>query len=128
MLSVAAGIAIVEGADAVAYAAHAGDHAIYPDCRKEFVQALAATFPLCDWHKLDLLAPFVDKTKAEIAAIGKALGVPFELTWSCYQGGEVHCGRCGTCCERLEAMEQAGVDDRTQYLDKEFWRQASVNG
>jgi 7-cyano-7-deazaguanine synthase len=70
---------------------------------------------LCDWHRVELVTPFVERTKAEIVRRGADLGVPFEKTWSCYQGGEVHCGRCGTCVERREAFELAGVADPTQY-------------
>lgn len=117
MLSVAVGHAIAIDYDAVAYGAHAGDHTIYPDCRQEFVDAMRGAIQLCDWKAVELLTPFIDKSKAEIAAIGSKLQVPFEQTWSCYKGGTKHCGTCGTCVERKEAFELAKVQDPTQYLE-----------
>lgn len=115
MLAVAAGWAIGEKADRLAYGAHAGDHTIYPDCRAEFVKAMAVALGLCDWHKLELYTPFVAKSKAEIVKRGAALNVDFAATWSCYEGGTIHCGECGTCYERREAFERAGVVDPTHY-------------
>ncbi|QDU35460.1 7-cyano-7-deazaguanine synthase [Poriferisphaera corsica] len=117
ILSLAAGWAISNQATYIAYAAHAGDHAIYPDCRPEFADACAKAIELADWHIVKLIRPFVDKTKGEIVKIGQELGVPYELTWSCYQGGSIHCGACGTCIERREAFMQAGVPDPTVYAD-----------
>ena len=117
MLSVAIGWAVSMKADAVAYAAHAGDHPIYPDCRPAFTEAMRQAAGLCDWHRVELLTPFIDKTKGDIVRIGAALGVPFDRTWSCYRGGEVHCGKCGTCVERREAFAQASVSDPTIYAD-----------
>lgn len=115
MLSVAIGYAITLQAPYVAYGAHAGDHTIYPDCRPEFASAINTAAMLADWHQVELLHPFVRMTKAEIAKRGAELGVPFELTWSCYKGGRVHCGRCGTCVERREAFILAGLADPTEY-------------
>ena len=115
LLAVAAGHAVALGYEAVAYAAHAGDHAIYPDCREEFAQALAGAIALCDWSPVQLLRPFVSKTKADLVGMGAALGVPLGETWSCYKGGAVHCGLCGTCVERREAFVLAGIADPTQY-------------
>ena len=115
MLSVAIARAISAEAGAVAYGAHAGDHAIYPDCRPQFVRAMADVARLCDWHSVELLAPFICMTKAQIASEGDLLNVPFVRTWSCYEGGELHCGKCGTCVERKEAFDVAGVSDPTQY-------------
>ena len=115
LLSLAAAWAIGEKADSVAYAAHAGDHAIYPDCRGEFAEALGGAIALADWHEVKLLRPFVDKTKTEIARLAGELGVPLERTWSCYQEGPLHCGACGTCIERREALLLAGIDDPTEY-------------
>lgn len=115
MLSVAIGHAVAEGCEAVAYGAHAGDHAIYPDCREPFASAMAEAAQQCDWKPVELLRPFVHKTKAEIAKLGHELGVPFAETWSCYKGLEAHCGRCGTCVERREAFQLAGVPDPTIY-------------
>ncbi|MDQ3802293.1 MAG: 7-cyano-7-deazaguanine synthase QueC [Acidobacteriota bacterium] len=115
MLSVAIGYAISLGSNFVAYGAHAGDHVIYPDCRPEFASAVNTAALLADWHQVELLRPFIRLTKAEIAKRGAELNVPFDQTWSCYKGGERHCGRCGTCVERAEAFLLAGIDDPTDY-------------
>ena len=115
LLALAAGWAISQKADAVAYAAHSGDHAIYPDCRSEFADAMRHAIGLADWHKVDLIRPFVEFTKADVVRRGAALGVPFAETWSCYKGKALHCGRCGTCVERREAFYLAGVADPTPY-------------
>jgi 7-cyano-7-deazaguanine synthase len=115
MLSIAAGWAISMKADAVVYAAHSGDHTVYPDCRPEFADAIDAAIQLADWHKVRLLRPFVSLTKAQLVERGAKLKVPFEKTWSCYAGGSVHCGICGTCVERREAFHLSGVPDPTPY-------------
>lgn len=115
MLAVAGGWAIGQQADRLAYGAHAGDHTIYPDCRPEFVAAMRAALGLADWHKTELYTPFVNQTKADIVRLGAELGVDFAATWSCYEGGDVHCGLCGTCHERREAFALAGVPDPTIY-------------
>ncbi|CAB4130592.1 queuosine biosynthesis protein QueC [uncultured Caudovirales phage] len=116
MLSVAGAWAISKKADHIAYGAHSGDHAIYPDCRSEFAQAMDHAFKLADWHSVELIRPFVDWTKADIVTRGAELGVPFAETWSCYEGdGHHHCGKCGTCVERREAFQLAGVQDPTAY-------------
>lgn len=115
MLSVAVAWAITLRADAVAFAAHHGYHTLYPDCTPEFIEALANAVHRADEHKVDLIAPFVRWTKAEIVRRGAELAVPFALTWSCYEGGEMHCGRCGTCSERREAFALASVLDPTGY-------------
>jgi 7-cyano-7-deazaguanine synthase len=99
---------------AAAFAAHAGS-TTYPDCRPEFAAALDRTARLCAWEPLQVLAPFVTWTKGDIVRRGAALGVPFERTWSCYVGGEKHCGRCGTCRERRQAFAHAGIADPTAY-------------
>ena len=117
LLSVATGWAISAGAESVSYAAHSGDHAIYPDCREEFAEGMNHVMGLADWQKVALDRPFVSLTKADIVKLGSELGVPFERTWSCYKGGELHCGRCGTCVERREAFYLAGIDDPTIYAD-----------
>ena len=116
MLAVAAGYAMSLQAGRVAYAAHGGDHAIYPDCRPEFADAVDAALALADWHPVSLHRPFVNLSKADLAFLGTTLGVDFAKTWSCYKGGAVHCGTCGTCTERREAFELAGVRDPTEYL------------
>jgi 7-cyano-7-deazaguanine synthase len=115
MLAVAAGWTISLRFDRLSYAAHTGDHTIYPDCRSEFVDSMRNSLSLADWHKVDLYTPFVTKSKAEIVSLGSSLGVDFAATWSCYEGGERHCGRCGTCFERREAFALSGVADPTEY-------------
>ena len=99
----------------VAYAAHTGDHAIYADCRPEFIESCAETIARGTDHTVELYAPFQRRLKADIVRMGALLGVPFELTYSCYVGGPKHCGKCGTCVERREAFQLAGVDDPTEY-------------
>lgn len=115
MLSVATAWAISSQFDAVAYAAHSGDHAIYPDCRPEFADALDRAVQLCDWRTIKLLRPFVAMDKGDIAQRGSHIGVPFHLTWTCYEGGKLHCGKCGACQERIEAFAKHGVNDPTVY-------------
>lgn len=121
LLSVAIGHAIAYGCYAVAYGAHAGDHAIYPDCRPAFVNAMREAAKLCDYNSLELWTPFLDgnkMTKADIVLLGLRAGVPFQETWSCYNGRELQCGRCGTCVERREAFYLAGLADPTNYESK----------
>lgn len=122
MLSTAICWAISRKARFVAYGAHGGDHAIYPDCRPDFVDAMNRAAHLADWHSVGVMSPFIRITKADIVRRGKELDVPFELTWSCYKGGARHCGRCGTCVERATAFAEAGVIDPTDYEDAEFFR------
>jgi 7-cyano-7-deazaguanine synthase len=117
LLAVATGWAISTKSDSVSYAAHSGDHAIYPDCREEFAQGMDHVMGLADWHSTKLDRPFVAMTKADVAKRGAELGVPFEETWSCYKGLDLHCGRCGTCVERREAFHLAEVIDPTPYAD-----------
>jgi 7-cyano-7-deazaguanine synthase len=126
MLSIAFGIAAGARADAVGIAVHSGDHFIYPDCRPAFVDAFRAMqdCALEGMWQVELYAPFVNTDKAGIVAEGARLGVPYELTWSCYKGGERHCGRCGTCVERAEAFHLAGVADPTDYEDPDYWKDA----
>jgi 7-cyano-7-deazaguanine synthase len=120
MLNVAAGFAVTVGADAIATAVHAGDHYIYPDCRPEFTDALQRLLLVANEGFIapdfQMLAPYVDIPKDAICARGEELGVKWEDTWSCYKGGEVHCGACGTCFERREAFDLAGATDPTVYL------------
>jgi 7-cyano-7-deazaguanine synthase len=115
MLAVATSWAISGDSDAVAYAAQAGDYSIYPDCRPEFASALREAIRLCHVHNVSLLVPFLNQNKAQIVAEGAKLGVPFGLTWTCYQGADIHCGKCGACVERREAFQRAKVDDPTEY-------------
>jgi 7-cyano-7-deazaguanine synthase len=115
MLSVATGWAESIGASALAIGAHTGDHTIYPDCRPEFVKAMGDAMRVGTYAGIELLCPFVDVTKGGIAAAGAKLGVDLSRTWSCYKGGELHCGTCGTCVERREACDDAGIPDLTVY-------------
>jgi 7-cyano-7-deazaguanine synthase len=154
MLAIAGGVAVNESAEALLIGVHAGDHFIYPDCRPRFIAAANATLVIGnegfgaigtqdEGAELDHLiaAPFLSLTKEDIAFEAIRLGVPFEETWSCYKGGDIHCGRCGTCVERLEAIEGAarrkyiedghlvhldkyygGEFDKTEYADNDFWK------
>lgn len=117
MANIAIGVASSEQADVIALGVHAGDHAVYPDCRPEFVKALrqCMTQALKGFHTPRLETPFLHKTKAEIASLGFVSGAPLHLSWSCYKGGDKHCGKCGTCVERAEAFELAGLTDPTEY-------------
>lgn len=117
MIALAAGIAMDRGYHEVAYAAHAGDHAIYPDCREEFVHAMMKPLALAHYEPIVLCAPFLRMRKEQIVRDGHSLGVPLHRTWSCYRGELMHCGRCGTCVERREAFAKAGVTDLTEYQD-----------
>lgn len=113
MLSIGAGIAESIGCDKLLISNHAGDHAIYPDCREEFIETMSRAISYGTYNHCSILAPYTNLTKREIALIGKEIGVPFEDTYSCYNGQEVHCGTCGTCTERKEGLE--GFDP-TVYL------------
>jgi 7-cyano-7-deazaguanine synthase len=115
LIAIALGWAISLRFDAVAFGAHRGLHANYADCRPEFAAAIDQAAQRCDERPLQVLAPFVSMDKAAIVALGRRLGVPFELTWSCYQGGAKHCGRCGTCLDRREAFRRNGLTDPVEY-------------
>ena len=118
LLAVAGGYANGIGAQYLAYGPHKGDHPIYPDCRTEFIEAIRSALRLATGWSDDgllLLTPFDLMTKADIVKLGRSLNVPFRLTWSCYEGNDVHCGVCGTCTERREAFQLAGVKDPTKY-------------
>ena len=119
MLSIACGFAESAGAEGLVIAAHGGDHAIYPDCREEFMQAMGDAMRLGTYAGVRLLRPFIAMSKAQIAAEGARRGVDFARTWSCYKGGEIHCGKCGTCVERREAFMVAGLADPTVYASHE---------
>jgi len=118
MLAIACGIAESRGAEALVIAAHAGDHAIYPDCREPFMHAMADAMREGTYARIELLRPFIHLDKAAIARLGHDLGVDFSKTWSCYKGGVIHCGKCGTCVERREAFIKAGIADPTEYEDE----------
>ena len=115
MLSIAAGIAESRGLKNVLIANHGGDHSIYPDCRPEFINAMDAATKAGTYIDVRVKAPYTNITKTDIARRGKALGIDYSETWSCYKGGDVHCGKCGTCVERKEALEGAGIEDNTIY-------------
>ena len=115
-LAIAAGIAESNGAEAIVIAAHGGDHALYPDCREDFMSAMASAIELGTYARLKILRPFIANTKAEITAIGAELGVDFSHTYSCYCGREKHCGQCATCRERRDSFATAGIPDPTVYV------------
>jgi len=115
MLSIAVGMAESNDLKYVMMANHGGDHTIYPDCTPGFVEAFDQAARAGTFAKVGLLSPFVNWTKADIARRGKALGIDYSETWSCYKGGDTHCGKCGTCVERREALAEAGIDDPTEY-------------
>jgi 7-cyano-7-deazaguanine synthase len=118
LLGIAAGWAQGLQAKVLAYAPHKGDHVIYPDCRPEFIEAVESAIKLgTGWNNdgVQLLTPFSNMTKADLVTLGTQLGVPFEKTWSCYNGRTLHCGKCGTCVERKEAFLLAGIKDPTKY-------------
>lgn len=115
MLSVACGIAESRGLQHVMMANHGGDHSIYPDCRPEFTNAMSEAMRYGTYIGVTLIDPFTHLTKSDILKLGKKLGVDYSHTYSCYCGGEIHCGKCGTCIERKEAMKEAGIDDGLRY-------------
>lgn len=115
MLSIAIGIAESNNLDQVFIANHGGNHTIYPDCRPEFINAIDAAATAGTYNNVKVVAPYTKITKSDIARIGKKLGIDYTETWSCYKGGEVHCGKCGTCVERKEALAEAGIEDKTIY-------------
>lgn len=115
MLAAAAGFAESAEARGLVIAAHTGDHTIYPDCREDFMRAMGEAMKAGTYAGIELLRPFIALTKGQIAAAGAKLGVDFARTWSCYKGGDLHCGKCGTCVERREAFAQAGLVDPTVY-------------
>ncbi|MDE6344835.1 MAG: 7-cyano-7-deazaguanine synthase, partial [Muribaculaceae bacterium] len=105
------------GLTEVLIANHSGDHSIYPDCRPEFVEAMAQAVKAGTYEDVKVIAPYTMLDKAEIVRHGARLGIDYSTTYSCYKGGEVQCGTCGTCVERREAMAAAGVEDTTVYLN-----------
>lgn len=115
MLSIACGIAESRGLHNVMIANHAGDHAIYPDCRATFITSMSEAMSYGTYGHVLVYAPYTSITKTQIAMIGKTLGLDYSMTWSCYKGGEIHCGKCGTCVERKEALHDAGIEDNTIY-------------
>jgi len=118
MLSIAIAEAVSTGASRVYYGAHSGDHDIYPDCRKEFVEAMDKVSRISNYEEVEVVAPFIDMDKGDIAILGKELNVDYSLTLTCYNGAEEACGKCGSCVERLEAFEKAGISDPIKYKNK----------
>ena len=118
LLMAAAGIAISAGCGRVVIAAHAGDAAIYLDCRPEFVDAANEVLRAATDSAVRIDAPFLGMNKTDIVRLGAQLGAPFEFTWSCYEGANLHCGQCGACVERREAFTNAGVPDPTTYIGR----------
>ena len=151
MLSIAGGVAVARGAKAIVTGVHSGDHFIYPDCRPEFLQAVGNALAVGNegfarWmHHPNpdiafvspILAPYLMSTKEDIAFRAMEIGMPLNMTWSCYKGGEVHCGKCGTCVERLEAIHGAKqrflhttnfeYEDNTPYADENYWKEVVKN-
>ena len=117
MLAIAVGMAESNGLKRVLIANHGGDHAIYPDCRPNFIAAIDSAAKAGTYVNVSVVAPYTNISKTDIAKRGKALGIDYAETWSCYKGGDTHCGKCGTCVERKEALHDAGIDDNTVYLN-----------
>ncbi len=115
MLAVAAGVAESRNLTKLLIANHGGDHTIYPDCRPEFISAMDSATNAGTYVGVRVVAPYTNITKGDIARIGKKRGIDYAETWSCYKGGEKHCGKCGTCVERKEALAYAGIEDTTEY-------------
>lgn len=128
MMSIAAGYAVSIGARILATGVHAGDHFIYPDCRPEFISLLDRTIVAANEgfikKHFETWAPFLYKSKNDIARLAFNLHVDIANTWSCYKGGDIHCGKCGTCVERQEAIASTGNADPTAYEDDTFWQEA----
>ena len=114
-LSVAVSYAVSVGAAKIFYGAHGSDEPFYPDCRREFYEAFKKAAKLGTGENISIQAPFSGKRKSEVIEEGVKLGVPFELTWSCYREDAKHCGRCESCVNRKKAFKEAGIADRTKY-------------
>lgn len=117
MLSIACGLAESRNLKYIMIANHAGDHTIYPDCRPEFIESMTKACENGTFTHTRIFAPYTNITKGDIAKIGKRLNLDYTKTYSCYKGGEKHCGKCGTCVERKEALAEAGIEDKTIYED-----------
>ncbi len=118
MLAIAAGMAESRKLKRILIASHFGDHALYPDCRAAFVEPMKAAIAAGTFDGVELAAPYTQLSKGEIVKRGKALGIDYSSTWSCYEGDEIQCGLCATCLERREAMQEAGVEDQTPYKNQ----------
>ena len=115
MLSIAIGMAESNGLKKVYIANHGGDHTIYPDCRPEFIKAFNTASINGTYDGVAVVAPYTTIKKSDIAMKGLKLGIDYSETWSCYKGGDIHCGKCGTCIERKESLLLAGIEDKTEY-------------
>jgi 7-cyano-7-deazaguanine synthase len=115
MLALSTSYAISLKAKYLFYGVHSGDHAIYPDCRPDFYKYMQDAIMRADWHEILLRAPYIMKDKGDIVIRGKEIGVDYSLTWTCYKGRDKACGKCGSCVERLEAFEKAGIPDPLEY-------------
>ena len=115
MLAIACGLAESRNLHKVMIANHGGDHAIYPDCRGTFINAMSEAMAYGTYEHIKIYAPYTGLKKSDIARRGAELGIDYSQTWSCYKGGEKHCGKCGTCIERQEAFRDAGIEDLTEY-------------
>jgi 7-cyano-7-deazaguanine synthase len=111
MLSIAIGVAVAQGADSVYYGAHAGDHAIYPDCRQPFLDALNQVAAIANYTPVRIFAPYMNLTKGEVLGVGLGMGLDYANTWTCYSGGDTPCGKCGSCVERAEAFADNKISD-----------------
>lgn len=124
LLSIAAGHAASLGFSHISFAAHAGDHAIYPDCRPVYVDAMRRVLTYFHYAPVQIWAPFLEFTKIDLVREGLKIGVPFNLTWTCYEGGEEACGKCGSCTERIEAFVMNKTADPIPYVGG--WEAAST--
>jgi 7-cyano-7-deazaguanine synthase len=118
LLSLAVGYAVSLESNKVFYGAHSGDHAIYPDCRPEFVERMNDVCKIANYEEVEIVTPYLDQSKIEILADGIAMNLDYRSTWTCYNGREKSCGKCGACQERLEAFERNGVVDPLEYEAK----------
>ena len=115
LISLALGYAVTKEAEEVWFGAHAGDHAIYPDCRPEFVEKMDAVARIANYSPIAVKAPYIAMSKTEIIAIGLNMQLDYGLTWTCYEGKELACGSCGACHERLESFAANNVIDPIKY-------------
>ncbi len=115
LLSMAVGYAVSISANKVYYGAHSGDHAIYPDCRPEFVHRMNDVCAIANYDIVEIVTPYLDVSKTAILTAGLEMGLDYNQTWTCYNGREKACGKCGACQERLEAFTENGISDPLEY-------------
>lgn len=115
MLSLAVGYAVSLGSSKVFYGAHSGDHSIYPDCRPEFVNRMNDLCAIANYQSVEIVTPYITQSKVEILADGLSMDLDYSKTWTCYNGREKSCGKCGACQERLEAFERNSLEDPMEY-------------